>query len=284
MELLGYMASFFMGLSLGLIGGGGSILTVPILVYLFSVEPIKATSMSLFIVGSTAFAGALLALRKRDVQIKTTLYFALPSLVGVYLTKSILIPNIPEIIFTYRQWNLSKSHLIMGIFSVLMLLASRSMIKRRGSSIKEESIQITNLKSKSVKNETHKEPTYKVNSIYLWIQGFFIGGVTGLVGAGGGFLIVPALVTMVGLSMRSAIGTSLLIIALNSLFGFSMSLKSDINFDWKLLLVILMIALLGLVLGSRLSHKVPEKKLKLGFGYFVLIMGSFILIDQLRKM
>ncbi len=271
MELFGYLSSFFMGLSLGLIGGGGSILTVPILVYLFSVDPIVATSTSLFIVGSTALLGAILAWRRNDVHLKMSFQFAIPSVVGVYLTRAYLVPRIPAVILSLGPFTLTKPLLIMGLFAFLMLLASLAMIrKRKGHKIHPP------MTSASTKSYSF--------IIKLATQGLFIGGVTGLVGAGGGFLIVPALVTIVGLNMRSAIGTSLLIIAMNSLFGFSISLSHGLLVEWLVLLTILGIALIGLTVGSYLSHRVPEGKLKMGFGYFVLVMGTLILFDQIRKL
>lgn len=266
MELLGYLASIFMGLSLGLIGGGGSILTVPILVYLFSVNPLIATSTSLFIVGATALLGGILSLRRGEVQLQTAFQFAVPSFLGVYLTKTILVPRIPDLIFSVNGFNLTKPLLIMGIFSVLMLLASIAMIKGR-SAIKTTPIDSS-----------------QKAWISIAVQGFVVGCVTGLVGAGGGFLIVPALVGLVGLNMRSAIGTSLIIIAANSLFGFSVALNHGLAADWKMLFSILMVALVGLSIGSFFSKQVSEKKLKSGFGYFVLVMGTLILFDQIKKL
>lgn len=270
MELFGYLSSFFMGLSLGLIGGGGSILTVPILVYLFSVDPIVATSTSLFIVGSTALLGAILAWRRNDVHLKMSFQFAIPSVIGVYVMKTYLVPSIPNVIFSLGPFTLTKPLLIMGLFAFLMLLASLAMIR------KKKGHQAHVMTSASTKSYGF--------IIKLATQGLFIGGVTGLVGAGGGFLIVPALVTLVGLNMRSAIGTSLLIIAMNSLFGFSIALSHGLMVEWLVLLTILGIALMGLTVGSYLSYRVPEGKLKMGFGYFVLIMGSLILFDQIRKL
>jgi len=270
MEILGYVAALFMGLSLGLIGGGGSILTVPILVYLFSVDPILATSTSLFIVGSTALLGAYLSWRRNDVHLKMAFQFALPSVLGVFLFKTYLVPSIPSIIFSFHRFQLTKPLLIMGIFAGLMLAASLSMVRKKSSHSKRTESSDSSPKSTAWRT--------------LALQGFLVGSVTGLVGAGGGFLIVPALVTIVGLNMRSAIGTSLLIIAMNSLFGFSVSLYQGISVDWYILLSILSIALFGLIIGSYLSHRVPEKKLKTGFGYFVLIMGTLILMDQIRKL
>lgn len=260
MELLGYIAAILMGLSLGLIGGGGSILTVPILVYLFSVHPLIATSYSLFIVGSTALVGSYLAYKKNDVDLKIALRFAVPSFIGVYAMKIVLLPLIPENIVSISNFHLTKNLLVMIVFAVLMVIASIAMIKGL------------------VKSESHP------NNLKITIQGFFVGSVTGFVGAGGGFLIVPALVNLLGLNMRSAIGTSLTIISLNSLFGFGLSMHQGLEITWSLLVAILGAALVGLVIGSYYSKKISEKHLKKGFGYFVLIMGTIILIDQIAKM
>jgi hypothetical protein len=266
MEIYGYIAAIFMGLSLGMIGGGGSILTVPILVYLFSVSPLVATSTSLFIVGSTALVGGLLAFRRNEVVIKTGLLFAAPSFVGVFLTKSILVPRIPDQIFSFQGVTLTKALLIMGIFAILMLLASLAMIMRKSAPVPVQAAS---------ENKNWKP---------ILLQGFLVGTVTGLVGAGGGFLIVPALVNLVGLGMRTAIGTSLMIIAANSLFGFTVAIANGLSVNWIFLGSILSVSLIGLVAGSLFSKRVSEKKLKTGFGYFVLVMGAFILFDQMTKL
>lgn len=265
MEVYGYIAAVFMGLSLGMIGGGGSILTVPILVYLFSVNPVVATSTSLFIVGSVALVGAILCYRRKEVNFKVGIPFAIPSFLGVYIIKAIILPKVPTQIASFGNLHLTKSLLLMGIFAILMLLASYSMIGR-----------------KKIFDSDDKKSSHGWLSIA--IQGFLVGCVTGLVGAGGGFLIVPALVNLVGLHMRKAIGTSLSIIAANSLFGFSVALTKGLEVNWNMLLSVLAVALIGLVTGSFLSEKVSEKKLKKGFGYFVLIMGALILVDQIKKL
>lgn len=260
MELLGYVAAIMMGLSLGLIGGGGSILTVPILVYLFSVNPLLATSYSLFIVGATALVGSFLAYKKNDVDLKIALRFAVPSFIGVYTMKMIVLPLIPENIISIQNFYLTKNLLVMIVFAVLMIIASFAMIKG---------------KMKSEQNS---------NNLKITIQGFFVGSVTGFVGAGGGFLIVPALVNLLGLTMRSAIGTSLTIISLNSLFGFGLSIYQGLHVNWLIILYVLSAALVGLIIGSYYSKKIDEKHLKKGFGYFVLVMGTIILVDQIAKM
>ncbi|MGZ3796718.1 MAG: sulfite exporter TauE/SafE family protein, partial [Pseudobdellovibrionaceae bacterium] len=177
MEIYGYIAAILMGLSLGLIGGGGSILTVPILVYLFSIHPVAATSQSLFVVGATALVGTFLASRRKEVNFKTGLLFAVPSFGGVYLTKSLLLPRIPEELFSWSGFTLTKALFIMSVFAILMLMASLAMILRKapaGDKPLASSPEAENKKWSPV-----------------LAQGFLVGSVTGLVGAGGGFLIVP---------------------------------------------------------------------------------------------
>lgn len=263
MILAGYIASLLMGLSLGLVGGGGSILTVPILVYFFAINPLVATSESLFIVGMTALIGALIATIKKEVDLTLAAKFAAPSFLGVYLAKAKILPIIPENVFSTHDFTVTKDLLLMILFATLMIFASTSMIRTK----------------KKYENLFTQKKWYLVS-----IQGFFVGSLTGLVGAGGGFLIVPALVNLVGLNIRSAVGTSLFIIAANSLFGFSLAIAKSLEPNWNLLFSILIVAAIGLTTGSYFSKHVSEKKLKLGFGYFVLIMGTLILIDQIKKL
>lgn len=269
MEILGYLASIIMGLSLGMIGGGGSILTVPILVYLFSVNPILSTAYSLFIVGSTALVGGAFYFRRGEVDLKTGFIFAIPSFIGVYLTRAFVVPNLPDPVFTLGATPVPKALLIMFVFAILMVVASLSMIK-------------SNNKSKGATEAKQMSNTARV--LLISAEGLVVGGITGFVGAGGGFLIIPALVVLVGLPMKIAVGTSLFIIATKSLIGFIGDIQHQAFIDWKLLMTISAMAIGGLFFGMSLSKKVPEKALKKGFGYFVLIMGAFILFDQLRKM
>jgi hypothetical protein len=266
MELLGYIASIFMGLSLGMIGGGGSILTVPILVYLFGINPILATAYSLFIVGLTALFGGFGYLKKGEVDLKTGFIFAVPSFIGVYLTRRFVVPSLPDPVFSIGEMAIGKSLLIMLFFAVLMLAASVSMITAK----------------KTTTPKAPLSPAMKFGLISL--EGLVVGGVTGFVGAGGGFLIIPALVVLVGMPMKIAVGTSLFIIAAKSLIGFVGDLQGAAVIDWKLMLTVAAIAIVGLFLGMSLSKKVSETALKKGFGYFVLIMGAFILFDQIKRM
>lgn len=266
MEILGYIASIFMGLSLGMIGGGGSILTVPILVYLFGVDPVLSTAYSLFIVGLTALVGGAFYLKRGEVDLKTAMIFAVPSFVGVYLTRAFVMPNLPDPVFSIGEHTISKALLIMAIFAVLMVAASVSMIRSKG------------------KPKTASDMSLKARISLIALEGLLVGGVTGFVGAGGGFLIIPALVLLVGLPMKLAVGSSLFIIAAKSLLGFVGDLQQGTVIDWTLLLSVAGIAVVGLFIGMKLSKKVSETALKKGFGVFVLLMGTFILIDQIQKM
>jgi uncharacterized membrane protein YfcA len=267
MEIYGYIASIFMGLSLGMIGGGGSILTVPILVYLFAINPILATAYSLFIVGLTALVGGGFYLRKGEVDLKIGFIFAVPSFVGVYLTRAFVVPQLPDPVFSIGSHVVSKPLLVMLVFAVLMVVASISMIKNKKTTV-----------------EPKKEISSVNKFLLISIEGLVVGGITGFVGAGGGFLIIPALVLLVGMPMKIAVGTSLFIIAAKSLIGFIGDVQHQATIDWKLLLTVSGIAIMGLFVGMSLSKKISEKTLKKGFGYFVLVMGTFILIDQIKKM
>ena len=261
MEIIGYIASVLIGISLGLIGGGGSILTVPVLVYLFNVEPVIATSYSLFIVGSTSLAGVLPKYRKGLVNLKTAIIFGIPSIVAVYATRAFIVPMIPDEVFNVGSFVVTKSILLMTLFAILMVFASISMIR----------------KTKQVADENGEQ---KFNYPMILLEGSLVGLLTGMVGAGGGFLIIPALVLFSKLPMKMAVGTSLLIIASKSLFGFLGDI-SHYEFDWKLLITVSVLAIGGIFIGNGLSNKIPGEKLKKGFGWFVFLMGIYIIVKEL---
>ena len=265
MHIAGFIAAALIGLSLGLIGGGGSILTVPVLVYLFGLSPIIATSYSLFIVGSTSLVGALANLRKGFVSLRTAGLFGISSILTVYLTRKILLPLIPEHLFNINGMAVTESMLTMVLFALLMVFASVSMIRN-----KEQ-------------ERSNQDDDRKGSLPILLLYGTGIGLVTGLLGAGGGFLLIPALVFLVRLPMKQAVGTSLLIIALNSLIGFTGDL-GHFHIDFGFLAIVSLIAVAGIIAGGELSRKIPGYKLKKGFGWFVLIMGLYILaIEFIRK-
>jgi len=262
MEIIGYLASIVMGLSLGLIGGGGSILTVPILVYLFGVEPVVSTAYSLFVVGLTSLVGSVSHLRNGNVHLKTALIFGLPSIVSVYTVRKFVVPVIPDTLFTWGSFSLSKPLFVMVLFAVLMLLASYSMIR---------------------KNNSKRDNDEGINYNYplIFVEGILVGAVTGLVGAGGGFLIIPALVLLAGLPMKQAVGTSLLIIAFKSLIGFTGDIGSALEIDYQFMLIFSLFAIVGILGGSYLTKFISGKQLKPAFGWFVLVMGLFILAKEL---
>lgn len=257
--ILGYLASALIGISLGLIGGGGSILTVPILVYLFGIDASLATSYSLFIVGSTALVGTYRHRRLGNLQLQTALVFAIPSIVSSLIVRRLILPLVPEKLFAWGDYVLTKDTLLLLILAVLMLLASRSMIKRQSESL---------------------EPI-DASWISLTSTGFATGVVTGLLGAGGGFLIIPALMFFASLPMKQAVGTSLFIIFLNAAVTFGADVQRGVALDMKLLLVITLIAFGGMLLGTQLSKKISDKQLKPAFGWFVLLMGVYVIVKEL---
>lgn len=263
MEIIGYFASALIGVSLGLIGGGGSILTVPVLVYLFGVDPVLATAYSLFIVGSTSLVGTFPKYRDGMVNLKTAAIFGAPAILAVYATRAYLVPMIPNPVFSIGEFVVSKAMLMMGIFAVLMVFASYSMIRSK----KRDAEEVT-------------AGPQKFNYPMILAEGAIVGVLTGLVGAGGGFLIIPALVLFSKLPMKQAVGTSLLIIAAKSLIGFTGDI-SHYELDWTLLGTVTALAIVGIFIGNRLSRNVDGDKLKKAFGWFVLIMGIYILVKEL---
>ena len=262
MEIIGYIASLIIGISLGLIGGGGSILTVPVLVYLFGVEPVLATAYSLFIVGASSLVGAWPKYKQGFVNLKTAIIFGIPSIASVFATRKFLVPAIPAELGEFAGIAITKSLLMMLLFAVLMVAASFSMIR-----------------SKPTKAAV-AEGEQKFNYPMILLEGALVGILTGLVGAGGGFLIIPALVMLSKLPMKQAVGTSLLIIAAKSLIGFTGDLGTR-TMDWTLLISVTALAIAGIFIGDKLSKRIDGNKLKTGFGWFVLVMGLYIIAQQL---
>ncbi len=260
-EIIGYALSTIIGISLGLIGGGGSILTVPILVYVFVLGPEISTSYSLFIVGLTALAGSFNYYRNGLVNLKAVLIFSVPSLIAVFLTRKFIMPALPDVILTLGSFQYSRPMFIMTVFAALMIAASVSMIK----------------KSK-IPDPSKMKPGHHYTLIFL--EGIVVGMLTGFVGAGGGFLIIPALVLLAGLPMKEAVGTSLLIIAIKSLIGFTGDISAGVNIDWMFLAVISVFTIAGIVAGSTLAKKIHGDKLKPAFGWFVLAMGIYIMLKE----
>lgn len=266
MIVLGYILAVLVGVSLGLIGSGGSILTVPILVYIMGVDPVLATAYSLFIVGATALIGGIQNARLGTVDFKTVLIFGIPSIIAVYLTRAFILPFIPADVFSVGDFTVTKPILLMLLFAVVMVAASISMIKPV---------------KKSVENKENEEKELSYNYPMILLEGTVVGLLTGLVGAGGGFLIIPALVLLAKMPMKKAVGTSLFIISAKSLIGFTGDLGGEMLIDWTVLGIFTLASVIGIFIGILLSKKIPGAKLKTGFGWFVLVMGIYIIIKEL---
>jgi len=260
-EILGYAGALLIGLVLGLIGGGGSILTVPILVYALTLNPVIATAYSLFVVGATSMVGAVKNMMKGMVDFKTAIIFAIPAFIAVYLTRAFLIPAIPKELFEIGDFMVTKNLAIMLFFAVIMLLASVSMIRDK-------------------RKESDEEAEITYNYPLIIVEGLVVGTITGIVGAGGGFLIIPALVLLAKLPMKKAVATSLFIIAIKSLIGFIGDVQ-NLSIDWPFLLIFTAFSIVGIFIGIWLNKFIDGKKLKKGFGWFVLIMGIYIIYKEL---
>jgi uncharacterized membrane protein YfcA len=259
MEWLGYLAAVLIGVSLGLIGSGGSILTVPVLVYLFHIDPLLATTYSLCIVGVSSIAGVISRLRQRLLDFKVILIFGAPSILGVFIARKYILSAIPANFSIGSDTILSKDSFIMLFFASLMLVSALSMIL-----------------GKSKKEIDGEKAEYGPSLTFV---GLLEGLVTGIVGAGGGFLIIPALVLLGKLSMKKAIASSLFIITIKSLVGFGGDLL-HVNVDWKFLSIIIVLATLGIITGNYLNKTIDGAKLKKGFGWFVLFMSLVIILEQ----
>ena len=258
MEIIGYIASILIGVVLGLLGGGGSILSIPILVYLFGVEPVMASAYSLFIVGVTSFVGAIPKYREHLINLKTGILFGIPSIIAIFCTRKWVVPAIPDVVYEVGEFVLTKRGLLLGIFALLMVLASVSLIRKK-------------------KEITSNSQRFRI--FLVIIEGLLIGFLTGLVGAGGGFLIIPALVFLTGLPFKTAVGTSLFIIAINSLFGFFGDLL-NYKIEWGFLLSITALAVVGILAGNFLSRRILSFYLRKAFGWLTLLMGCWILLRE----
>ncbi len=248
------------GIILGLIGGGGSILTVPVFVYLLYINPVTATAYSLFVVGVSALVGAIRNIQKGLVDFRTAIVFSIPAFIAVYISRKYLLPAIPEDLFTVGDFLLTKNIGIMIFFAIIMLIASVSMIRSNGKA-------------------EPKASTKRFNYPLILLEGFVVGVLTGIVGAGGGFLIIPALVLLAKLPMKKAVATSLLIIAIKSLIGFIGDIET-MDIDWNFLLLFTSISVVGIFIGVSLNKYIKGEKLKKGFGWFVLLMAVFILLRE----
>jgi uncharacterized protein len=259
MEILGYILLFLVGLILGTLGGGGAILSVPILVYLFTLDIVVASGYSLFIVGVTSMVGSIVKYKSKMVSISSSFIFGLPSLIFVFITRKWIVSSIPEIIFQFGNFQFTKRFMLLGLFAVLMVLAAIASIKRISSTIE------------GGKNNS--------SITYLVLLGSITGLCCGLVGAGGGFIIIPVLIYYTDLDFKTAVGTALIIITFNSLIGF---MGDVINYtvNWQFLLLITGLSVLGMLASGKSTQKLSLVQLQKAFAWFVLALGVLILISE----
>lgn len=262
MEIAGYSAAILIGLSLGLIGGGGSILTVPILVYFFMIDPVNATTYSLFVVGLTSSAGAISHFKKGNVNFQIAFLFGIPSLIAIFIMRKWVMPAMPHHLLNIGSFEITKPVLLMLVFAALMLVASISMIRKQKEVLVSES---------------------HLNYTKLVIQSIVVGIITGFVGVGGGFLIIPSLVLFAGLPMKKAVGTSLMVMTISSLLGVLGDVSRHTPINYSFLMLFSAFAIAGIIAGSYLTKYIIDTKLKPAFGWFVLFMGIFVLITTLNK-
>ncbi len=259
LEVFGYLSALIIGIALGLIGGGGSILAVPVLAYLFSIDEKAATAYSLFVVGSSALLGGIKQHLKGYVDWRTAVVFGLPAMIGVTAVRYYIVPILPEVFFALGTFEFTRRMAMFGLFALLMFPAAYSMLKN---------------KSLTPSNSTG------YNYPLILMEGLAVGGITGLIGAGGGFLIIPALVILAKVEMKVAVGTSLMIIAFKSLIGFFLGDALTMTVDWTFLLVFTTFSFGGIFIGSYLSNFIDGNKLKRGFGYFIYVMALFIFVME----
>jgi len=263
-ETAGYATAVLIGLSLGLIGGGGSILTVPILVYFFHIDPVLATTYSLFVVGLTSSVGAFSYYQKGNVNLNIALLFGIPSLVAVFIMRKWVMPAVPLHLLSFGHFELTKGVLLMLVFALLMLAASVSMIRKKDTDKKSNGLSA-------------------ISYPKLIVQSIIVGIITGFVGVGGGFLIIPALVLFANFPMKKAVGTSLMVMTISSLLGVLGDISSHAPIHYPFILLFSAFAIAGIIVGSYLTKYIADTKLKPAFGWFVLLMGMFVLINTLTK-
>ncbi|MFT5170319.1 MAG: putative membrane protein YfcA [Candidatus Marinamargulisbacteria bacterium] len=266
MALIGFSLAIVMGLILGLLGGGGSILTVPILVYFFGVSAVMATGYSLLVVGLTSLVGAARYYKDDLIDFRIAFLFSVPSMVGVFISRKFLLPALPDAVSLFSS-TVTKDQFIMGIFALLVLAISGFMFK-----------------AKEVDRSIEKErPALSKKSDFaiIIVGAFLMACLTGFVGAGGGFMIVPALMLLANVPLRKAIATSLVIISFKSLAGFVGDLSEGLPFDWHFLSIFIGITMIGVFLGAVLNKRIPAPILRKGFAYFVFVMGLFIVVNEI---
>ncbi|MBN9294376.1 MAG: sulfite exporter TauE/SafE family protein [Flavobacteriia bacterium] len=261
--IIGYILAFIIGIIINLLGGGGSILTVPVLVYVLKINPHEATSYSLFLVGVSSLIASVDNALKKTILYKQALIFAFPAFLVTYAMRKYVIPLLPDVLIVNDYFVLSKSTGIMLFFSIVMLLTSITSIRGR----------------RDPGNEVPDDFNYPL----IFIQGIIVGLITGFVGAGGGFLIIPAMVFLAKIPMKNAISTSLLVIAINATFGFIGDFNDSLIIDWNFLLTYVGFAIAGVLFSGIFKDKISNTLLRKSFGYLILILAILVIYMELFR-
>ncbi|HWB63130.1 MAG TPA: sulfite exporter TauE/SafE family protein [Chitinophagales bacterium] len=259
-HIFGYIGALCTGLVLGLMGGGGGLLAIPILVYLFGVEASVATGYSLFLVALTASSGAFQNIRKKMVDYHAAFYYGLPSVITLYIMRRYVMPAIPKALFTVGNYTVQKNQLILFALAIVMFAAAYKMITSDNDVITDE--------------------PHKANKLKLATLAVVIGSFLGLVGAGGGFLVMPSLIYFANLPPKKAVGTALVIVSVNSLIGFIGDLGTHTAFNWSFLLTFSFFSISGVFIGHYLAGFIHNHLLKKYFGWFILVVGIWIVIKE----
>jgi uncharacterized membrane protein YfcA len=259
MEFVGYLTLIGIGIILSVMGGGGSLLSVPILVYLFSLDIVTASSYSLFIVGTTSLLGAVLKQKEQRIDMRSGIIFGTCSVIAIFSTRKWIVPWIPETMFVGNDFFVTKRTLILSVFALLAIAASIIILMRH-----------------TLPSRNHGKPRLQ----FLLPVSATTGVLVGFVGAGGGFLILPSLITFGRLPFNMAIGTTLLVIAFNSLLGFVADV-TNYTVNWLFLLTVTGLATVGMLLGNRYCTKIPLHYLRISLGWIMLTTAVGILIKEL---
>lgn len=261
MEIIGYSILVLSGITLALIGGGGSLLSTPVLIYFFKMNALQATTYSLFVVAVGSAYGTFSSIKNKFIDIPLAIEFALPCFVSIFLVRSYGVVNIPQVFDAFfLKW--TRDIAIMLPFGVVMVTSALKGIRKK----RIEEISVGPSKPAAI------------------IQGLFVGALTGFVGVGGGFLITPILHFVMGLDFKKAIGTSLFVLMLNSSFGFSVDLIRGAEVSFKLISMFAAASVLGLMIGFRLSKQIEEAKIKMVFSIVLVIVSFGILADYTYKL
>lgn len=266
------LCALLIGLTLGIFGAGGSILTVPVLHYLVGLDALAATSTSLIIVGVTALAAAILYAKQGKVHLPSGLAFAIPSIAGMALVRTLVMPQLPQQISLF-DLAIDRDLLIIIPFSVVMLAAALAMVRN-------SSKRLTQQPEPNTMPDTRSRP----QMIPAILSGFIVGGISGFVGAGGGFMVIPALHLLLQLPMSSAVGTSLMVIAINSSSGAISDYLAGSPANYSLAALMSLLSLAGMLAGVKFSKRIDGAKLKRSFGYFLVAMAVVILLKEVSSL